>query len=118
MKKPYINFDRLIKRKSSKNTLKWEEVLLNQRVKRGHHWNRKWRQDIDKTSEEKIKPRLPGTIIGYIDQNQNLIGRNTNAKYDYDRLTTSPYWVAVKWDTGEESVYPVGYEGIYSLNKY
>jgi len=96
--------------------LAWAEVSLGVRVVRGPHWRKRWKDDVDKSAAGPVKPRVAGTIVGYVTDDGRVRGRNTNHQFDTDRLGAEPRWVAVAWDTGRESVYPVGFQGVCSLS--
>ena len=95
--------------------IEWDNVSLGTRVRRGRTWRPTWRDDIDTTSDQVPRPRVSGIVVGYVDSDDVLVGRNTNAIYDTDRLGANRGWVAVRWDTGKESVYPIGAYGVFSL---
>ena len=83
-------------------------VAVGQRVRRNEeHWRtgkNAWRDD----------KRGTGTVIGHTDEGGVLVGSNSGAKYDTDRIThaSGPGWAVVRWDAaGKCSVYPVGSSG-------
>ena len=93
-------------------------VHIGLTVRRGRHWNtKKWRDDIDSGSELRPKPRMVGHVIGFTDANRSLIGDNSGREYETDRITqaTAPGWAVVRWGTGKSSIYPIGFEDLYSL---
>lgn len=98
--------------------LEWEEVGVGVRVRRGPDWNsKKWRDDVDTLGEPDwsgTKPKVGGSVVGFIDEGGMLVGRDSTAKYCIDRLSVTG-WAAVRWDNGKESVYPVGFENVFSL---
>lgn len=94
-------------------------VFIGLKVRRGRHWNtKKWRDDIDSSSDLRPKPRVCGQVIGFTDANGHLVGDNTEREYETDRITEAngPGWAVVKWDTGKSSIYPIGSEDLYSLH--
>ena len=93
-------------------------VCIGLKVRRGRHWNtKKWRDDIDSSSDLRPKPRACGQVIGFTDANGDLIGDNTGREYETDRVTEAngPGWAVVRWETGKSSTYPIGSEQLYSL---
>ena len=91
-----------------------DNVFIGQRVKQGRYWRSKWRDNIDKTSTTIPKKRVIGTVIGYI-KDGIIIGKNTTRIYNTlnDRNITK--WCCVVWDNGNESVYSIGNNNLYSL---
>jgi hypothetical protein len=80
------------------------------RVERGVDWRpTKWNAD----------KHLPGTVIGFSDEDGTLVGTNTNAQYwdrfyldQRNKVTVGPAWCAVRWDaTKTELIYPIGARG-------
>ena len=93
-------------------------VYIGLKVRRGRHWNnKKWRDDIDSSSDLRLKPRVCGQVIGFTDEDGNLVGDNSEREYETDRITKAngPNWAVVKWDTDKSSIYPIGAEGLFSL---
>ena len=93
-------------------------VYIGLKVRRGRHWNaKKWRDDIDSSSDLRPKPRVCGLVIGFTDADGHLVGDNTGREYDTDRIAEAngPGWAAVRWDTGKSSTYPIGSGNLYSL---
>lgn len=94
-------------------------VYIGLKVRRGKHWNnKKWRDDVDSNSESHPKSRVAGHIIGFTDVSGSLIGDNSDRQYDTDRImsgVSGPGWAVVKWETGKSSTYPIGAEGLFSL---
>ena len=84
-------------------------VYLGLKVRRGRHWRRHWRDDIDKRSKLHPKPRLYGHVIGYTDAG----GSEGEIHLLEDN---GPGWAVVAWDTGKVAPYPIGAEGLYSLH--
>ena len=94
-----------------------QNIHLGMIVKRGRDWNnRKWRDDIDRNSTTIPKTHLSGEIIGFTNAQGALIGENTNRDYNRIHDSQGPGWCCVRWSNGNESVYPVGAEHIYSLS--
>ena len=92
-------------------------IFVGMRVKQGFQWRAKWRDNIDTTSTTNPKKRLGGVIIGYVNENNMLVGQNTMRKYETDKIThkNGPGWAVVRWDNHIESIYPIGAENVYSL---
>ena len=93
-------------------------VYIGLKVRRGRHWNtKKWRDDIDSSSDLRPKPRVCGQVIGFTDADGNLVGDNSEREYETDRITKAngPGWAVVKWDTSKSSIYSIGAEGLFSL---
>ena len=94
-----------------------ESVQIGLRVRRGRHWRKTWRDDIDKEDVCIPKERMAGTVRGYTAHTGALVGRNSDRKHPHDRITCAngPGWCVVAWDTGRVSIYPIGAEGLLSL---
>lgn len=93
-------------------------VYIGLKVRRGRHWNtKKWRDDIDSSSDLRPKPRVCGQVIGFTDADGHLVGENSGREYATDRITEAngPEWAVVRWDTGKSSTYPIGSDDLYSL---
>lgn len=93
-------------------------VYIGLKVRRGRHWNtKKWRDDIDSSSDLRPKPRVCGQVIGFTDEGGSLVGDNSGREYETDRITEGNIsnWAVVKWDTDKSSIYPIGAEGLFSL---
>ena len=97
------------------NPILWTDVQLGLRVRQGRHWNPKWRDNVDRASQATPKARLDGVVIGFMREDGTIEGRDADSEYETDRLTTTE-WVAVRWDTGNESVYAVGWNAVYNLS--
>jgi hypothetical protein len=77
-------------------------VRLGLRVVRNERdWRPKWRDD----------GHGPGTIVGFTDDSRTLIGRNAGREYNALAADAPAGWAVVRWDSGLESVYPVGADG-------
>ena len=89
--------------------VKLENVHIGQRVRRGHNWRSRWRDD----------KRGYGVVVGYSDENGCLVGRNTNGSYydafyvlDSKKVSVGGGWCAVRWsESSKESIYPIGARG-------
>ncbi len=93
-------------------------VYIGLKVRRGRHWNnKKWRDDIDSSSDLRPKSRVCGQVIGFTDADGHLVGENSGREYETDRITEAngPEWAVVRWDTGKSSTYPIGWDDLYSL---
>ena len=98
-----VNHDRLRRDPEFLGTdVTLSSVRVGARVRRGRDWRRKWRDDVVRTSETTPKRRSLGVVVGYTDAGGALIGRNTSRSRPTD-------------STGNESTYPIGAEGIFSL---
>lgn len=98
--------------------LAWTDVALGVRVGRGPHWRPRWKDDVCRNDGAVgiAHPRGTGVVIGYIGEDSVLVGRNTDRVFEHDRLGATPRWAAVRWDSGLESVYAVGWRGITCLS--
>ncbi len=95
-----------------------DNVNIGLIVKRGLHWRKTWKDDIDKKDTNIPKKRLHGSIIGYTNNDGVLVGKNSMSIYDTDKITEQssvPGWAVVKWYNDKESIYPIGAENLYSL---
>jgi len=91
-----------------------DNVCLERRVCRGRHWNNKWRDNIDWNSSESPKSRVHGTVVGYVDDEGQLVGENSGREYNQVQQGKRG-WCVVVWDNGKRSVYPIGDQGVYAL---
>lgn len=91
-------------------------VFLGATVRRGRHWNSRWRDDVDKGSEMRPKLRVYGRVVGFTNES-GLVGQNSGRPFDADRITpdTPSGWAVVEWSSGVRSVYPIGYDATFSL---
>ena len=114
-----VNHDRLRRDPDFLGTdVTLSSVRVGARVRRGRDWRRKWRDDVVRTSETTPKRRALGVVVGYTDAGGALIGRNTSSSRPTDSITevNAAGWACVRWvATGNESTYPIGAEGIFSL---
>ena len=124
MHSPLVNHARIRTENISANHLVYlvslENVHIGLRVQRGVHWRASWKDDMDKadiTVPNVAKRRLGGIIIGYTNNKNMLVGRNSERKYDHDKIkhNTGPGWAVVKWDNNKKCIYPIGAENLYSL---
>jgi len=93
-------------------------VYIGLKVLRGRHWNiKKWRDDIERNSALRPKPRVGGTVTGFTDEEGCLVGDNSERIHETDRITEAngPGWAVVKWETGKVSIYPIGWGGLHTL---
>jgi hypothetical protein len=114
-----VNHAKIRQENISGQLVSLHNVRIGLRVKRGLHWRRSWRDDIDTNDTNIPKKRLCGTIIGYTNHNYVLVGKNSRRFYDTDKITekSPPGWAVVRWDNDKKSVYPIGAENLYSLVK-
>ena len=112
-----INHAKIRREKISGKLVTLHNVQIGLQVKRGLHWRKTWRDDIDTNDTNIPKKRLFGTIIGYTNNIGQLVGKNSTSIYDTDKITkkTGSAWAVVKWYNNKESVYPIGAEKLYSL---
>lgn len=109
-----MNLDNIQEHEHHGTLVTVENVCLERRVGRGRHWNTKWRDNIDSDSPETPKRRVHGTIVGYVDEDKQLVGENAGRTYNQVRQRQQG-WCVVEWDNGTRSVYPIGAQGIYAL---
>ena len=79
-----IDIDRTIQ---ADKLVSQDNVHIGLIVKRGLHWRKTWKDDIDKKDTNIPKKRLHGTIIGYTNNDCVLVGKNSNRIYDTDKIT-------------------------------
>lgn len=108
-----MNFDHIRERECGP-LVNADNVCLGRRVQWGKHWSKKWRDNILQNSSSTPKERANGTIIGYVDES-GLQGINTKRKYNQVQQGQED-WCVVEWDNGNQSVYPIGAQGLYSLS--
>ena len=78
-----------------------DNIKLGLKVRRNpSNWRKSWKNDN----------YGKGIIIGYINTEKNIIGKNANNKYEYLSKRSGPRWAAVRWNNGIESIYPIGAE--------
>jgi len=109
-----MNHDNITEYTDHGSLVTTDNACLGRRVTRGRHWNQKWRDNLDADSTTLPKARVPGTIIGYVDE-EGFVGENVAHKYNQVQQGQCA-WCVVEWDHGKRSVYPIGAEGIYALS--
>lgn len=110
-----MNHDNIIEYTDHGSLVTTDNACLGRRVTRGRHWNnRKWRDNIDADSAATPKERVPGTIIGYVDE-KGFVGENAERTYNQVQQGQRG-WCVVEWDNGKRSVYPIGAEDVYALS--
>ena len=95
-------------------------VFVGMRVRRGHHWRKKWRADIitddphySSKRPHEPKARAAGVIIGFVNEDEKLVGEDSlDAML---RIENGTGWSVVRWDNGKGGVYPIGAENVFSL---
>ena len=77
-------------------------IRLGLRVVRNERdWRKTWRDDR----------RGEGVVVGYTDSVGVLIGRDSDREYNKLAADAPAGWAVVRWDSGLESVYPIGAAG-------
>ena len=83
-------------------TVTLSDIRIGLRVVRNERdWRNTWRDDR----------RGKGVVVGYTDSAGVLIGRDSGREYNKLAADAPAGWAVVRWDTGLESVYPIGSDG-------